>query len=176
MDTTKKRDIDEVNGTEVTAPPAKRSETAPAKDTGGIVTSEDATIGDKEEEPSRSDHIEEDFESNLDGPDNAKTEEDMKQQKEEKRMEINRKRAKEIRKRKKKQVEDMQKQIIHLTLENNKLRTQAQMQQAEINLLRQSAMAGPIQVRFLPEFSLKCFYPFLVSNYRFLSYHIVIAA
>lgn len=54
----------------------------------------------------------------------------------EKRMEINRIRAKEIRKRKKEMEEDMHNQIIHLTLENNKLRTQLQLQEAEIKLLR----------------------------------------
>lgn len=66
--------------------------------------------------------------------------EESKEKRDERRMEINRQRAKEIRKRKKKMVEDMQKQIIYLTLENNKLRTQTQMQLTEINLLRQAAM------------------------------------
>ncbi len=62
----------------------------------------------------------------------------------EKRMEINRQRAKEIRKRKKKMLEDMQQQIIFLTLENNKLRTQSQMQQTEINLLRNFSSTSSI--------------------------------
>ena len=61
----------------------------------------------------------------------------------EKRMEMNRQRAKDIRKRKKKMVEDMQNQIIHLTLENNKLRTQTQIQQIEINILREKASMPP---------------------------------
>lgn len=66
----------------------------------------------------------------------------------ERRMELNRQRAKDIRKRKKKRLEDMQKQIIFLTLENNKLRTQAQMQQTEIEILRRQArseMFGNVQ-------------------------------
>ncbi len=82
------------------------------------------------------------------------TAEESKAQRDERRMEINRQRAKEIRKRKKKMVEDMQKQIIYLTLENNKLRTQIQMQQAEINILRNNTpkpalggTLGNIQVR-----------------------------
>ncbi len=62
--------------------------------------------------------------------------EETKAQRDERRMEINRLRAKDIRKRKKKMVEDMQKQIIYLSLENDKLRTQLQIQQVEINLLR----------------------------------------
>lgn len=56
--------------------------------------------------------------------------------KDERRMEINRLRAKQIRKRKKEMEEDMQKQIIQLTLENNKLRTQLKVQETEIALLR----------------------------------------
>lgn len=67
-------------------------------------------------------------------------EDESKEKRDERRMEINRQRAKEIRKRKKKMVEDMQKQIIYLTLENNKLRTQTQMQLTEINLLCQASM------------------------------------
>jgi hypothetical protein len=59
----------------------------------------------------------------------------------EKRMEINRIRAKEIRKRKKEMEEDMHNQIIQLTLENNKLRTQLQLQEAEIKLLRNNMVS-----------------------------------
>lgn len=59
----------------------------------------------------------------------------------EKRMEINRIRAKEIRKRKKEMEEEMHNQIIHLTLENNKLRTQLQLQEAEIKLLRNNMVS-----------------------------------
>ena len=70
------------------------------------------------------------------------TEEDEKQ----KRMEINRLRAKDIRKRKKKMLEDMQKQIIYLTLENNKLFTQSQMQQTELTLLRKTKLSPPAPV------------------------------
>mmetsp|Transcript_26100 Transcript_26100/g.32194 ORF Transcript_26100/g.32194 Transcript_26100/m.32194 type:complete len:178 (+) Transcript_26100:168-701(+) len=66
-------------------------------------------------------------------------EEDGKPKRDEKKMELNRLRARDIRKRKKKMVEDMQKQIIYLTIENNKLRNQVQIQQSEINLLRQTA-------------------------------------
>lgn len=60
-------------------------------------------------------------------------------ERDERRMEINRIRAKEIRKRKKEMEEDMQKQIIQLTLENNKLRTQLKMQQTEISVLRNNS-------------------------------------
>lgn len=66
----------------------------------------------------------------------------------EKRMEINRIRAKEIRKRKKEMEEDMHNQIIQLTLENNKLRTQLQLQEAEIKLLRNN-MVGCLTLKFL---------------------------
>ena len=59
-----------------------------------------------------------------------------KDERDEQRMEINRLRAKQIRKRKKEMEEDMQKQIIQLTLENNKLRTQLKVQETEIVLLR----------------------------------------
>lgn len=61
-----------------------------------------------------------------------------KSKRDERRLEMNRQRAKDIRRRKKKMMEEMQKQIVFLTMENNKLRTQNQMQQAEINLLRGS--------------------------------------
>ena len=61
-----------------------------------------------------------------------------KSKRDERRLEMNRQRAKDIRRRKKKMMEEMQKQIVFLTMENNKLRTQNQMQQAEINLLRTS--------------------------------------
>jgi len=50
--------------------------------------------------------------------------------------EINRRRAKEIRERKKVMVEEMQKQLILLTKENQDLRLQSQMQREEINYLR----------------------------------------
>lgn len=56
----------------------------------------------------------------------------------ERRLEINRQRAKDIRKRKKQMIEEMQKQIILLTIENNKLRAQNQMQRAELTLLHNS--------------------------------------
>ena len=62
-------------------------------------------------------------------PENARTDD-------ERRMEINRLRAREIRKKKKQMLKDMEQQIILLTLENNRLRTQSQMYQTEINLLR----------------------------------------
>jgi hypothetical protein len=63
-------------------------------------------------------------------------------ERDERRMEINRIRAKEIRKRKKEMEEDMQKQIIQLTLENNKLRTQLKMQQTEISVLRNNSVSS----------------------------------
>ena len=55
------------------------------------------------------------------------------------RLESNRQRAKEIRKRKKIMVEDMQKKIVILTMENNNLRTESQAQQEEIVLLRKAS-------------------------------------
>ena len=57
-------------------------------------------------------------------------------EKTERRMEINRLRAKEIRKRKKEMEADMQQQIIKLTLENNSLRSQIRIQDDELKLLR----------------------------------------
>ena len=63
---------------------------------------------------------------------------------EERRMEVNRMRAKQIRKRKKKMEEDMQKQVIQLTLENNKLRTQLKIQETEISLLRSQVSGNNI--------------------------------
>ena len=120
-----------------------------------------------------------DISSSL-GPTSATSEpedEESKEKKDERRMEINRQRAKEIRKRKKKMVEDMQKQIIYLPLENNKLRTQTQMQLTEINLLRQAAMPKTMmgntqQVRtlikgiwkFLPLSSFHSIFYFLLSH------------
>lgn len=65
-------------------------------------------------------------------------------ERDERRMEINRLRAKQIRKRKKEMEEDMQKQIIQLTLENNKLRTQLKVQETEIALLRGQQMNRPV--------------------------------
>jgi len=61
-----------------------------------------------------------------------------KETRNERRLEINRQRAKDIRKRKKHMIEEMQKQIILLTIENNKLRAQNQMQRAELTLLHNS--------------------------------------
>lgn len=58
--------------------------------------------------------------------------------KNEQRLEINRQRAKDIRKRKKQMVEVMQKQITFLTIENNKLQAQNEMQRAELTLLHNS--------------------------------------
>ncbi len=80
----------------------------------------------------------------------------------EKRMEINRIRAKEIRKRKKKMEEDMQKQIIQLTLENNKLRTQLKMQAAEISVLRNNVSESSCLETRSPVQSVSShlFYPF----------------
>ena len=69
-------------------------------------------------------------------PDGAPKEVPKRCEMEERRMEVNRMRAKQIRKRKKQMEEDMQKQIIQLTLENNKLRTQLKIQENEISLLR----------------------------------------
>ena len=75
-----------------------------------------------------------------DGPDDNGSDSDInsRSKREERRLEMNRQRAKDIRRRKKKMMEEMQKQIVFLTMENNKLRTQNQMQQAEIHLLRNS--------------------------------------
>lgn len=61
---------------------------------------------------------------------------------EKKRMETNRIRAKQIRKRKKEMEEDMRNQIVRLTLENNTLRTQLQVQEAEIKLLRNNMVSS----------------------------------
>lgn len=74
-----------------------------------------------------------------------------KDERDEQRMEINRLRAKQIRKRKKEMEEDMQKQIIQLTLENNKLRTQLKVQETEIVLLRNQQMNYPILTQQLPQ-------------------------
>jgi len=52
------------------------------------------------------------------------------------RLENNRLRAKEIRKRKKKMEKEMDRRIIILTIENNKLRAESQMQRAELSVLR----------------------------------------
>ena len=52
------------------------------------------------------------------------------------RLEINRIRAREGRKRKKLMIEDMQMQILLLTVKNDNLRRENQTQQQEINLLR----------------------------------------
>ena len=57
---------------------------------------------------------------------------------EERRLEINRQRARDRRKRKKIMIEDMQRQLIILKNENNELRSQNQIQKAEI--LRLTAM------------------------------------
>jgi hypothetical protein len=61
---------------------------------------------------------------------------------EKKRMETNRIRAKQIRKRKKEMEEDMRNQSVRLTLENNTLRTQLQVQEAEIKLLRNNMVSS----------------------------------
>lgn len=61
-----------------------------------------------------------------------------KDEKLKRRMETNRLRAKDIRKRKKRMIEEMHNQIFQLTLENNKLRTQTEVQQTQIDILRQS--------------------------------------
>jgi len=55
------------------------------------------------------------------------------------RLEVNRQRAKENRKRKKNMTEEMQKQLVLLTLQNNKLRIENQTQQEEITLLRKTS-------------------------------------
>jgi len=52
------------------------------------------------------------------------------------RLETNRRRAKEIRKRKKNVEKEMNRRKIFLTIENNKLRAEGQMQRAEISVLR----------------------------------------
>ena len=80
----------------------------------------------------------------------AKAESDERDEKTRKRMEINRIRAKEIRKRKKQMELDMQQQIIKLTLENNQLRSQIKIQEAEIKLLRGSQQAIGVRKSFLP--------------------------
>ena len=87
-------------------------------------------------------------------------------------MEINRIRAKEIRKRKKQMEVDMQQQIIKLTLENNQLRSQIKIQEAEIKLLRDSQQT--INVRnFLP--SLRHDLSFMTfSNTNLISFLILV--
>ena len=62
-----------------------------------------------------------------------------KKQTMEMRLEANRQRAKEIRKRKKLMIEDMQKQLVLLTMENDKLRTENQKQQQDLIVLRKTS-------------------------------------
>jgi len=57
----------------------------------------------------------------------------------EERLELNRQRARDIRKRKKMMIKDMQEQLVLLTMEKEKLRTENQIQKEEIKLLRKSA-------------------------------------
>jgi len=59
-----------------------------------------------------------------------------KERKVEMRLENNRRRAKEIRKRNKYMEKEMDRRIICLTIENNKLRAESQMQRAELSVLR----------------------------------------
>lgn len=66
-------------------------------------------------------------------------------EREERRMEANRQRARDIRKRKKKMVEEMKQQIVQLTLENRQLVRQNQMQQAELQNLRNAQQAASHQ-------------------------------
>ena len=54
----------------------------------------------------------------------------------ERQMEANRVRAREIRKRKKNMIEEMQKKIVKLTMANQQLISQTQIQHAEIHMLR----------------------------------------
>lgn len=77
----------------------------------------------------------------------TKKDEPNKCGKDEKRMELNRIRAKKIRKRKKEMEEQMQQQVVKLTLENHKLRTQLQVQEAEIHLLRNSVSLNKLPER-----------------------------
>jgi len=63
------------------------------------------------------------------------------------RLEVNRERAKDIRKRKKIMIEEMQKQLVLLTMENNKLRMDSQMQQEEITLLRKTSQLLASNIR-----------------------------
>mmetsp|Transcript_771 Transcript_771/g.858 ORF Transcript_771/g.858 Transcript_771/m.858 type:complete len:222 (-) Transcript_771:153-818(-) len=62
-----------------------------------------------------------------------------KQKTTEERLELNRQRARDIRKRKKMMIKDMQEQLVLLTMEKEKLRTENQIQKEEIKLLRKSA-------------------------------------
>lgn len=62
-----------------------------------------------------------------------------KKQTAEMRLEVNRQRAREIRKRKKIMIENMQNQLVLLTMENNKLRTENQNQQQELAVLRKTS-------------------------------------
>lgn len=55
------------------------------------------------------------------------------------RLEVNRQRAREIRKRKKIMIENMQNQLVLLTMENNKLRMESQNQQQELIVLRKTS-------------------------------------
>lgn len=67
--------------------------------------------------------------------DNNKSKKAMTER-DERRLEINRLRAKDMRKRKKKMIEDMQQQILNLTTENNRLRIECQIQNAELAFWR----------------------------------------
>jgi hypothetical protein len=132
-DESRKRTFDEISSGNEDIPKHQQEPLGPAADTSLAQSCYD---NDEESELRRT--MAASYVENSDSTkaDDAGDSEKPKAKRDEKRMEINRQRAKEIRKRKKKMVEDMQKQIIYLTLENNKFRTQTQMQQAEINLLR----------------------------------------
>ena len=91
---------------------------------------------------------------NMNGNDDDREKNDIEKslQKREKqtaemRLEVNRQRAKDIRKRKKIMIEEMQKQLVLLTMENNKLRMDSQMQQEEITLLRKTSQLLASNIR-----------------------------
>ena len=91
---------------------------------------------------------------NMNGNDDDREKNDIEKslQKREKqtaemRLEVNRERAKDIRKRKKIMIEEMQKQLVLLTMENNKLRMDSQMQQEEITLLRKTSQLLASNIR-----------------------------
>mmetsp|Transcript_37536 Transcript_37536/g.44776 ORF Transcript_37536/g.44776 Transcript_37536/m.44776 type:complete len:202 (-) Transcript_37536:218-823(-) len=83
------------------------------------------------------DEEEADMSSVHDDGDQSSTKE--KKQSAEMRLEVNRQRAREIRKRKKIMIENMQNQLVLLTMENNKLRMENQNQQQELAVLRKTS-------------------------------------
>merc|ERR1740124_1463114 len=91
---------------------------------------------------------------NMNGNDDDREKNDIEKslQKREKqtaemRLEVNRQRAKTFESAKKIMIEEMQKQLVLLTMENNKLRIESQVQQEEITLLRKTSQLLASNIR-----------------------------